>query len=51
MAVKLRYKSVDDVGTEKKITRKRMINRLRLINLFGKKEDDNHDDTKVSRNK
>lgn len=51
MEVKPEYKSVDNVGTEKKITGKRGIDRLRLINFFGKKEDDNHGDMKVSRNK
>ena len=51
MAIKLGYKSVDDVGTEKKIIGKRGINRMRLINFFGKKEDDNHGDMKVSSNR
>ena len=47
MLVKLGYKSIDENGGRRAKSGKKVINRLRLMNFFVKKEGDAHADKKV----
>lgn len=50
MPVKLGYKSIDESGGGKAIPRKRVMDRLRSMKLFAKKEGDDLSEKKVCAN-